>query len=103
MPQWGIPAKNPSGVFVSLQNTPVGYHAAMKLRDYLRTNSLTVKAFAQSIGEADAVVRKWVYGQRQPSLPNAIKVENATGGLVASRDMLLPRAEPAADPTPAEA
>lgn len=52
----------------------------MRLIDYLKTQNETVGDFANRIDEAENTVRKIVYGQRQPSLPLALKISDATGG-----------------------
>jgi DNA-binding transcriptional regulator YdaS (Cro superfamily) len=62
----------------------------MKLRAYLKAKNVTVAAFAEAIGEPETVVSGWVYQQKQPSLPNAVLVEEATAGEVLPRDMLKP-------------
>lgn len=61
----------------------------MTLLEYIRTSDYTFASFAEKIGETENIVRKWAYRQRQPSLPNAIKVEDATGGKVPPRNMLI--------------
>lgn len=67
----------------------------MKLIDHLKAVGKTVAAFAEEIGEAENTVRKIVYGQRQPSLPLAVKISAATGGDVLEADMVLPQDEAA--------
>lgn len=62
----------------------------MKLIDHLKAHNLTVAEFASKIGEAENTVRKIVYGQRQPSLPLAVKITAATNGAVGSSDLLMP-------------
>ena len=52
----------------------------MKLIDYLKDKPETVSDFAARIGEAENTIRKIVYGQRQPSLPLAVKISEATDG-----------------------
>lgn len=65
----------------------------MTLLEFIRTTEYTFATFADAIGETENIVRKWAYRQRQPSLPNAIKVEAATGGKVSPADLLLPTVE----------
>lgn len=60
----------------------------MKLIDYLKAESLTVADFAAKIGEAENTIRKIVYSQRQPSLPLAVKISEATEGQVAPSEMV---------------
>ncbi len=61
----------------------------MQLLDHLKATDESVDAFADRIGEAVTTIRKIAYRQRQPSLPLAVKIERATGGVVTSADMLL--------------
>lgn len=61
----------------------------MKLRDWIRQRGISVPDLAIAIGESDSLVRKWVYGQRQPSLPKAVAIEKFTEGEVTSRDLLI--------------
>lgn len=60
----------------------------MRLIDYLKTRNITVAEFAATIGEAENTVRKIVYGQRQPSLPLAVKISEATGGETPPSDLI---------------
>ena len=46
-------------------------------------------AFAAEIGEAENTIRKIVYGQRQPSLPLAVKIAAKTDGAVTEADLIL--------------
>lgn len=61
----------------------------MKLIDHLKASEKTVAAFAMELGEAENTVRKIVYGQRQPSLPLAVKIAAATGGAVTEADLII--------------
>lgn len=61
----------------------------MKLLDHLKATDESVDAFAVRLGEAASTIRKIAYRQRQPSLPLAVKIEQATGGAVAASDMIL--------------
>ena len=65
----------------------------MQLLAHLRAEKISFRDFAEKLGETENIVRKWAYRQRQPSLPNALKVEVATGGAVTPRDLLLSSAE----------
>ncbi|MEV5031610.1 helix-turn-helix transcriptional regulator [Sphingobium sp. LMC3-1-1.1] len=67
----------------------------MKLIDHLKAVEKTVAAFAEQIGESENTVRKIVYGQRQPSLPLAVKIAAATKGAVTEADLILPTANAA--------
>ena len=70
----------------------VGILLGMKLIDHLKAVDKTVAAFAEEIGESENTVRKIVYGQRQPSLPLAVKIAAATGGAVNEADLILTQA-----------
>lgn len=61
----------------------------MKLLDHLKATEESVDAFATRLGEATSTIRKIAYRQRQPSLPLAVKIEQATGGAVVASDMIL--------------
>ncbi len=67
----------------------------MTLNDHLKQRRLTVAEFAASLCETENTIRKIVYGQRQPSLPLAVKISTATGGEVSPADLMLPVAEAA--------
>lgn len=60
----------------------------MTLLDYLKDRNETVTAFADRLGEAENTIRKIVYGQRQPSLPLAVKISEKTEGSVTPSDLL---------------
>ncbi len=60
----------------------------MTLLDHLNSTSEGVLAFADRIGVARTTIRKIAYGQRQPSLELAARIEAATGGKVLPRDMM---------------
>lgn len=61
----------------------------MTLLEFIRASDFTFATFAEKIGETENIVRKWAYRQRQPSLPRVIKIEDATGGRVMARDLLV--------------
>ncbi|KPH66024.1 MULTISPECIES: helix-turn-helix domain-containing protein [Novosphingobium] len=61
----------------------------MKLLDYLKAEKVAVSEFANRVGEAETTIRKIVYGQRQPSLPLAVKISDATGGKTKPSEMIV--------------
>ena len=61
----------------------------MTLQDHLKDTNQTVADFAARIGEPENTIRKIVYRQRQPSLPLAVKITDATGGAVTAADMVV--------------
>ena len=62
----------------------------MTLKDYLAAEDETTEAFAARVLASTGMIHKIVYGTRQPSLPLAAKITEATGGAVQTVDMLLP-------------
>lgn len=68
----------------------------MKLLDYLQAEKVPVSEFAARVGVADNTIRKIVYGQRQPSLPLAVKISEATGGKTRPSDLIVEQREAAA-------
>ncbi|WP_018407903.1 hypothetical protein [Methylocystis rosea] len=62
----------------------------MKLLDYLKLNEIADEAFAAEFdGEISAsAVRKWKYGERNPRLPELVRIEEITNGAVTARDFL---------------
>ena len=70
----------------------------MDLRDHLKTTGERLEDFAERIGEAVTTIRKIAYRQRQPSLPLAVKISQATGGEVSEADLLLPPASTSPEP-----
>lgn len=62
----------------------------MQLLPYLKLKKISVPQFAVAIGEDESIARKWVYRQRQPSLPSAVLIEDWSGGEVPPRDMIMP-------------
>ena len=65
----------------------------MTLLEFIRSSDFTFASFADAIGETENIVKKWAYRQRQPSLPRAVKVQDATGGLVTAREQMVVPAE----------
>lgn len=61
----------------------------MRLLDHLKATNEKVEDFAGRIGEPLSTIRKIAYRQRQPSLPLAVKIEQATKGAVTGPDMVL--------------
>lgn len=68
---------------------PFGHIKRMRLLDHLKETGETVDAFSARIGVPYETIRKIVYGQRQPSLPLAVKIERATDKVVAPADLML--------------
>lgn len=81
--------------FILVHCAQIGHIRSMKLIDHLKASEKTVSAFAAEIGETVNTVRKIVYGQRQPSLPLAVKIAAATGGQVTEADLVIDAPEAA--------
>lgn len=64
----------------------------MKLIDHLKDRKETVADFARRAEESESTIRKIVYGQRQPSLPLAVKIAALTEGAVSEADLVSPPA-----------
>lgn len=62
----------------------------MTLIDHLKASQIKVADFAALIHEPENTIRKIVYGQRQPSLPLAVKISEATNGAVPIAALVLP-------------
>lgn len=60
----------------------------MTLKDYIKTPANNIPTLASSLGVSDHAVRKWVYGQRTPSLEMALKIVAVTGGKVALASLI---------------
>lgn len=60
----------------------VGNIVCMTLREYIATGAHSIAQIGQVLGVSDHAVRKWVYGQREPDLTTALKIEVLTGGRV---------------------
>lgn len=64
----------------------------MTLLDHLKATGETVDGFAARLRVPHSTIRKIAYRQRQPSLPLAVKIEQATKGAVTGADMVLEQA-----------
>ena len=60
----------------------------MTLKDYLSRENETIDAFARRVDASTGMIHKIVYGQRQPSLTLAARIQDASGGNVTPLDML---------------
>jgi DNA-binding transcriptional regulator YdaS (Cro superfamily) len=58
----------------------------MKLIDWLESNSVTIPAFAQMLGEGVETVRHWVKGRRVPRPDRMVKIVMVTRGEVTAND-----------------
>ena len=73
----------------------------MKLLDYMKANNLDDATLAERIGpEVTArAVRKWKYGETAPRIPELVRIEEITGGVVAAADFLA-ESKPSNSPSP---
>lgn len=67
----------------------VGIYVPMTLLEHLKLRGRKLADFAADVGEPESTIRKIVYGQRQPSLPLAVKLAAATNGDTAEREMVI--------------
>ena len=64
----------------------------MKLLDHIKARGLTMPEAAAELDEPESTIRKIAYGQRQPSLPLAVKIAAWSDGAVTEAELLLPEA-----------
>ena len=71
----------------------------MKLLDYMKANSLDDAALAARVGPGVTAraVRKWKYGETAPRIPELVRLEEITGGIVTAVDFL-----PESPPSPSK-
>lgn len=67
----------------------MGNIGRMTLREYLRASKVPISEIAEKLSVSEGAVHKWVYLQRQPSITNAVRIEEMTGGKVSVSDLLL--------------
>ena len=60
----------------------------MKLSDYLERESLTASRFAAHLGVEPSTITRLINGERGCSLDLAIRIEHATDGEVAPRELI---------------
>lgn len=74
----------------------------MRLGDWLKSNKITLTAFASTLGVSVPTMHGWVHGRRMPRLEDAIRIETITLGAVRPSDFLR-RSDPAsAEPADGE-
>lgn len=64
----------------------------MKLGKYLDELSINKAAFARKIGISTQFLHAIINGEKMPSLPVAIEIENATKGKVKPKDLISDKA-----------
>lgn len=64
----------------------------MTLKEYIASGNIDISHMAYSLGVSEHAVHKWVYGQRSPSLENALRIVEITGGKVSLAEMLKVKA-----------
>jgi DNA-binding transcriptional regulator YdaS (Cro superfamily) len=62
----------------------------MRLKDYLKKKKIGVTAFASKAGLKQPHLSLIANGKRRPSPDIALKIEQATGGIVTIRELLYP-------------
>lgn len=61
----------------------------MKLIDWMFDRNLDDEDFAQMVGDCTShAVKKWKYGERQPPIDRALRIEQVTKGAVTVRDLI---------------
>ena len=68
----------------------MGTDDAMKLSDWFRLQGVSATRFAHSLGVEPSTITRLVNGERSCSLELAIRIENATKGKVAPRELIQP-------------
>lgn len=68
---------------------------AMTLSDYLSTNKLTLRQFAEAVGRSEATISRIARGRHRPDWETLEAINTATGGLVTPNDFLPKRGEAA--------
>ena len=58
----------------------------MTLKEYLARNGLTFRAFSKVVDIDYSQLNRYANGVQLPSLENALKIKNATGGKVCLED-----------------
>ena len=65
----------------------VGTLSDMTLKEYIEAGLGDIAQIGQALGMSEHGVRKWVYGQREPDLDMAVRIEDLTGGKVTVADL----------------
>lgn len=60
----------------------------MTLKEYIAAGHGTIAQMGADLGVSDHGVRKWMYGQRDPDLDTAVRIEELTGGKVTVAELL---------------
>ena len=60
----------------------MGNISGMTLREYIKAGRGDINSMAATLGVSTFAVRKWVYGQRSPTLEMAFRIVSLTGGAV---------------------
>jgi transcriptional regulator with XRE-family HTH domain len=74
----------------------VGNIGGMTLKDYLKQSDDTAASLASRVGISPGAVHKYAYGQREPSIATAEKIERETGGVVTIPELARPTEQSAA-------
>jgi transcriptional regulator with XRE-family HTH domain len=67
-----------------------------KLRCFMDTHGINAREFAEMAGVSPATISRLLHG-KSPTVDNAIKIENATGGFVSVKDWGRPIGSMAAE------
>lgn len=69
----------------------------MKLAQWLKTEKVTMAAFAERVGVTHSAVSRWCSGEIFPQGEKLIAIRSATNGLVSADDFMPAETEDAAD------
>ena len=65
----------------------------MNLKEYLSIANISVTRFAASCEIPEATMNTYVNGRSEPSVSNALKIEEKTHGAVSCEDLVLEKSE----------
>jgi len=68
----------------------MNYYAPMNIESYLTQNNIPRGEFSKKIKIHWSHLNNILNGQRKPSAPLALRIEQATGGKVTLRELLFP-------------
>jgi len=60
------------------------------IKQYTKDHDMTLRAFAVLVKKSAPFITQITRGQRRPSAPLALKIEEATGGAVTRMELLYP-------------
>ena len=67
---------------------PIWHDSAMRLSEHLSATNQSVASFAGKVGLSPSFMWRIVHGERQPSVPAAVRIIEATDGAVTLDDLI---------------